>query len=45
MIHKEFVLEEKAVNSVFCAPMLMEVVEVDFERGQFLRETQLASFS
>lgn len=40
MIHKEFLLEGKTLNNVLYAPMLMEVVEIDFERGQLLRETQ-----
>jgi hypothetical protein len=43
--HKEFVLEGKALNSVFYAHMLRAVVEVDFERGQVSRERQLISFS
>jgi len=45
VIHKEFLLEGKTWNSVLYAPMLMEVVEADFERGHFLRETQLVSLA
>jgi hypothetical protein len=44
VIHKEFVLEGKTLNSVFYAHMLREVVEVDFERAQVLREKAVHFF-